>query len=285
MVRLRPSFFLPSSTVQATLFSHARHREVVRPPRSDYDSISRYYDDVRGFGLDYYRGWLVHILAHGDLLVRERVVDIGCGTGRYTVHIQGALGRPVVGLDLSAGMLGKARAKVDGGSDIRLVRGDAQHLPFRGGAFDAAVLILMVHHIEDLRGLAEELHRVLAPGGRVLFMTRSHDEMEASYIAMFPGVLDIDLSRFPRIEHLETVLAGAGFVGVAHEREANPGFTMTREQVMDRVDGRFISTLSLMSEAEFEAGREVFARRLEERYGDGPVPTATFTFVRADLPP
>ncbi|NIP36557.1 MAG: methyltransferase domain-containing protein, partial [Thermoplasmata archaeon] len=234
-----------------------------------------YYDDVRGFGLDYYRGWLGHILAHGDLTVRKRVVDIGCGTGRYTVHIHGALGRPVVGLDLSAGMLGKAREKVDGGSDIRLVRGDAHHLPFRDEAFDAAVLILVVHHIEDLGALSKELHRVLAPGGRVLFMTRSHEEIEASYIAMFPGVLEIDLARFPPIDRLESVLERAGFVGVAHEREANLGFTMTREQVMDRVDGRFISTLSLMSDAEFEAGREVFAQRLEERYGDGPVPTAT----------
>jgi hypothetical protein len=60
---------------------------------------------------------------------------------------------------------------------------------------------------------------------------------------------------------------------------------MTREEVMARVDGRFISTLSLMSDEEFAAARSVFERRLEERYGDEPVPTATFTFVRGDAPP
>jgi len=50
------------------------------------------------------------------------------------------------------------------------------------------------------------------------------------------------------------------------------------------VDGRFISTLSLMSDAEFRRGREVFERRLRDRYGDGPVRTASFTFVRAERP-
>jgi SAM-dependent methyltransferase len=257
----------------------------VRPARSDYDSISEYYDDVRGFGEDYYRGWLDHILHHGDLEGRERVLDVGCGTGRYTTKVQARLGRPMVGMDLSAGMLERAREKVMAGADLRLVRGDAHDLPFLDDSFDAAMLILVVHHIEDLPGMAGELLRVLGPGGRVMFMTRGHDEIEGSYIAMFPGVLEIDLARFPEVPRLEGVLEGAGFEGVGHAREANPGFSMTREEVMARVDGRFISTLSLMSDEEFAAARTVFSRRLEDRYGDGPVPTATFTFVHGDAPP
>jgi SAM-dependent methyltransferase len=284
MVRLRPSFFLPSRTVQAILFTLAGHPVPVRPDRSDYDTISRYYDDVRGFGSDYYRGWMGHILRHGDLTGRERVVDIGCGTCRYTIHVHRALGRPVVGLDLSAGMLEKASEKVAEGHDIRLVRGDAQRLPFRDGSFEAAILILVVHHIEDLPAMARELVRVLAPGGRVMFMTRDHDEIKGSYIAMFPGVLEIDLARFPGVSRLEAVLEDAGLVEVGHAREENPGFTMTRDQVMARVDGRFISTLSLMPDGEFLEAREVFSRRLEERFGDGPIPTATFTFVRGNVP-
>lgn len=256
----------------------------MRPARSDYDSISRYYDDVRGFGQDYYRCWMGHILRHGNLAGMERVVDIGCGTCRYTVHIHRALGRPVIGLDLSAGMLERAKEKLGGGADVRLVRGDAQRMPFRDGAFDAATLILVVHHIEDLPRMARELRRVLSPGGRALFMTRDHDEIEGSYIALFPGVLEIDLARFPRVDQLEAVLKEAGFGDVGHAREANPGFTMTREEVMARVDGRFISTLSLMPDDEFQEARGVFARRLEERFGDDPIPTATFTFVHGDAP-
>ncbi len=257
----------------------------MRPPKSDYEDISHYYDTVRGFGPDYYRGWLDHIFRHGDLEDRQRVLDIGCGTGRYTVLMQQRSGRPMVGLDLAAGMLAKARAKAGDGSDLLLVRGDAQRLPFKDGSFDAATLILVVHHIEDLEKMANGIQRVLSPGGRVMFMTRDHDEIEASYIAMFPGVLEIDLARFPRVDRLEAVLRDAGFTGVGHDREVNPGFSMDREQVMDKVNGRFISTLSLMSDEEFLEAREVFSSRLEERFGDGPIPTASFTFVHADVPP
>ncbi len=256
----------------------------MRPARSDYEEISRYYDSVRGFGPEYYSGWVDAIVRHGGLEARERLLDVGCGTCRYTTLIQQRLGRPVVGLDLSEGMLAKARAKLGPDGGVSLVRGDAQRLPFTDGSFDAAILVLVVHHIEDLDAMARELRRVLAPGGRVMFMTRDHDEIEDSYIAMFPGVLEIDLARFPMVSHLEERLREAGLAGVGHAREENPGFSMTIGQVMDKVDGRFISTLALMSDGEFARAREVFSRRLAERYGDGPVPTASFTFVWADVP-
>jgi SAM-dependent methyltransferase len=256
----------------------------LRPPKSDYEDISHYYDTVRGFGPDYYKGWMDHIFRHGDLEERRRVLDIGCGTGRYTIRIAHRLSRSVVGVDLAAGMLAKASEKSKVGSELGLVRGDAQRLPFMDGSFDAATLILVVHHIEDLDAMASSIYRVLSPGGRVLFMTRDHDEIEGSYIAMFPGVLEIDLARFPKVDRLEAVLAAAGFTNVGHDREVNPGFHMTREQVMDKVDGRFISTLTLMSDEEFLEAREVFSARLEERFGDGPIPTASFTFVHGDVP-
>jgi hypothetical protein len=76
----------------------------------------------------------------------------------------------------------------------------------------------------------------------------------------------------------------AGFEEVDHVREENPDYVLTPEEIMEKVDSRFISTLSLMSDGEFAHGREVFRHRLHERYGDGPVPTASFTFVRADAP-
>ncbi len=257
----------------------------MRPARSDYEDISRYYDDVRSFDSRYTEGWLAHIMRLGDLASRERLLDVGCGTGRYTSLIGARTGRPVCGLDLAAGMLeGASRRAEEAGTDLRLVRGDAARLPFRDGAFDAATLFLVVHHVEDHARLARELRRVLAPGGRALVQTRSHEEIEGSYIALFPGVLEIDLARFPPIPVLERHLEEAGFEDVGHERAENPDCTLTPEQILEKVDGRFISTLSLMSEQEFAEGREVFRRRLLARYDDGPVPTASFTFVWGDAP-
>ena len=267
------------------LFFHKAIPVTVRPARSDYEAISRYYDRVRSFDREYSRGWLDHIARHGDLDRRQRVVDVGCGTGRYTVLFAERTDRPIVGMDPSAGMLGGARRRAtETGTDIRLVRGRVERLPFRDDAFDAATLILVVHHVEDLPAMASELLRILSPGGRVLFQTRDHDEISQSYIAMFPGVLEIDLARFPLVADLEGHLRTAGFEEVGHAREENPRFTLTTKEIMEKVDGRFISTLTLMTDAEFSEGREVFRQRMEERYGEGPVPTASFSFVWGDAP-
>jgi hypothetical protein len=86
------------------------------------------------------------------------------------------------------------------------------------------------------------------------------------------------------VDHLEEELRAAGLVNVSHAHEENPGYSMTLDEVMARVDGKFISTLSLMAEEEFARSREVFRERLVARYGKGPVPTASFTFVWAERP-
>lgn len=87
---------------------------------------------------------------------RGRVLDLGCGTGR----LLGALGG--VGLDISAGLLARARQK-----GLRVVRGDAHALPFRDGAFDAVVAANAVFRYLDVPRALAECSRVLAPRGRL----------------------------------------------------------------------------------------------------------------------
>lgn len=84
-----------------------------------------------------------------------RVVDIGVGTGRLAKPMQD-MGLEVVGIDVAKKMLSKAREK-----GLRnLVIADAHHLPFRDGAFDAAVVVHVMHIVEDWRAVAAEIGRV-----------------------------------------------------------------------------------------------------------------------------
>ena len=100
----------------------------------DYDRISERYDRSRRFGAAFTRELLAALPAGFS---PERVLDVGCGTGDATLCLRQAFPRArTVGLDLSAGMLGRARGKLEG---VELVRGDAARLPLAPAGFDLVV--------------------------------------------------------------------------------------------------------------------------------------------------
>ncbi len=93
----------------------------------------------------------------------RRVLDLGCGTGRYTCLLE-ARGARVVGLDRSAEMLGRAC-----GGARRLIRGDARALPLASRAVDLVVCALMLGDVAELEVVLAEIARVLAPGGWAVY--------------------------------------------------------------------------------------------------------------------
>ncbi len=92
-------------------------------------------------------------------LAGRRVLDLGCGKGRFGRALVGR-GAEVVGLDLSAAMLRSA----DG---LTRVRGSARRLPFAAGSFDRVVAVEVLEHLPPAAWdqVLAEIRRVLAPGG------------------------------------------------------------------------------------------------------------------------
>lgn len=101
----------------------------------------------------------------GGIRPGTRVLELGCGTGEFIRRVTLA-GAQLVALDLSAELLAKAREKV--GDGVRLVRADAEVLPFPDGAFDVVYGCSVLHHL-DLEVALSEVRRVLRPGGRLVF--------------------------------------------------------------------------------------------------------------------
>lgn len=100
----------------------------------------------------------------------ERVLDAGCGTGHYTEWLveQGA---DVLGIDVSEEMLGHAREAVGDRAEFR--RADlGEPLDFlAANSFDGVVSALALGYVGDWDGAFSEFHRVLRPGGFLVFST------------------------------------------------------------------------------------------------------------------
>jgi ubiquinone/menaquinone biosynthesis C-methylase UbiE len=97
----------------------------------------------------------------------EKVLDVGCGTGLMSAKLA-ATGRRVVGVDISAAMVKRARMRNDGRMEFSL--GDAERLPFPEHSFGAVVNLISFHHYPDPLRAACEFRRVLRPGGRLVLI-------------------------------------------------------------------------------------------------------------------
>ena len=102
----------------------------------------------------------------------ERIVEVGPGTGYYTLDLAGWVGPEgaVEIFDLQQEMLDHTmrRAEERGLDNVRPTQGDATALPYEDGSFDAAILITVLGEIPDQEAALRELRRVLRPGGRLV---------------------------------------------------------------------------------------------------------------------
>ncbi len=102
----------------------------------------------------------------------ERVLEVGPGTGYYTLDLAGWLepGGGVEIFDIQQEMLDHTmgRAAEAGITNVSPTQGDAQQLPHGDASFDAAILITVLGEIPDQDAGLREIARVLRPGGRLI---------------------------------------------------------------------------------------------------------------------
>jgi ubiquinone/menaquinone biosynthesis C-methylase UbiE len=96
----------------------------------------------------------------------ERILDVGCGTGIFTLDLLEANAR-VTGLELSLPMLRRAGRKA-AGLPFHMVQGDMGTLPFISNSFDKTISVTAIEFVADGRGAIAELFRVTRPGGLVV---------------------------------------------------------------------------------------------------------------------
>ncbi|HEY5431557.1 MAG TPA: class I SAM-dependent methyltransferase [Solirubrobacteraceae bacterium] len=101
----------------------------------------------------------------------DRSLEIGAGTGYFSLNLlqAGVVGEATC-TDISPGMVTTlARNAERLGLEVRTARADAESLPFADASFDLVLGHAVLHHLPNLRRAFAEFHRVLRPGGRIVF--------------------------------------------------------------------------------------------------------------------
>lgn len=136
----------------------------------------------------------------------------------------------------------------------------AEQLPFKEGWFERTVLWLTVHLLDRPRAFAE-LRRVLAADGRVVIATFDPSHFDRFWLnEIFPSLERIDRDRFPTEEELAKELVTAGFE--PRVIRLSQSAAISREAALERIRGRYISTLELLSDKEYRSGLERAEREL-----------------------
>ena len=171
--------------------------------------------------------WAADLVALAALQPGERVLDVACGTGavaRLAAQRVGPTGT-VAGLDLVPEMLEVARAlPPPPGAPITWHEGDASAMPFADAAFDVVLCQQGVQFFPDRPAALREMHRVLAPGGRLalsVWRALQHHPCSAAevaavsrYVSPEVGAAMLAPFAFGELEALRGVITSGGFRAV-----------------------------------------------------------------------
>jgi ubiquinone/menaquinone biosynthesis C-methylase UbiE len=146
-----------------------------------------------------------------------RMLDVASGTGGVALGAA-RLGAEVVGIDISADQLAKARRAADvEGLPIRFDEGDCQDLPYADAEFDAVASVFGAIFASDHERTAAELARVCRPGGRLALTAWQKDAWSDVHTKAGRPQYDVDARKWGEEGHVRALL------GIAFELELQAG--------------------------------------------------------------
>lgn len=204
-----------------------------------FDNISHRYDFLNHFlslGID--RGWRDKAVKFMIPLKPKLILDVATGTGDFALQALQLNPEKIIGVDISEGMLGVGRKKVQEKHLDHLVElrsGDSENLPFGENKFDAVTVAFGVRNFENLEQGLREMFRVLKPGGMAVVLEFSRPRrfpFKQLYSLYFKFILpkigrivSSDKAAYTYLpESVEAFPDGEDFINILH----NVGFKDTK---------------------------------------------------------
>jgi ubiquinone/menaquinone biosynthesis C-methylase UbiE len=201
----------------------------------------------------------------------RRLVDIGGGTGNYSRALRDEGWEPLV-IDREPAMLAQAAAK-----GLETLTGDAQELPLPDASVDAAMLVSMLHHVEDPAVALAEARRILRPGGRLALMAFTREDLAGLWYAdYFPSTRAWMTASHPTLAELLEHLPGARRIELVYRDLEDASLSAMAAHPERMVDPRWHRQTSYFERLERDHPDELRAglARLSEELAAGRAPRA-----------
>ena len=179
----------------------------------DYDQtdIPAAYDRGRDHGPEVLNLWMSVIESYVDHQSVGTILDLGCGTGRFSECLARRFDARVVGVDPSEKMLDLARRKQHR-NGIYYERGCAEAIPLVDQAVDMIFMSMSFHHFGDPERAAWECRRVLRADGHVVVRSGTREQIPSyPYVPFFPTAVPILEDVLPDCARLRAPFEAAGF--------------------------------------------------------------------------
>ena len=246
----------------------------------DYDAteIPAGYDRGRDHGPENLQLWMKIVASCAGNQPINTILDLGCGTGRFSEALAAHFDARVIGLDPSTKMLDQAQKKL---RDVRVQyqSGCGEAIPLADGSVDLIFMSMSFHHFTDAKAAAGECRRVLRDGGTAVLRTGMRERIPSyPYVEFFPTSRPIMGDVLPTVAFVKEVFESAGFSTVSADiitQQIAPDLATYTDKLSAGAD----SVLAQLSEADFNAGIAAM-RAYAARAGDKPVcePIDVFAF-------
>jgi ubiquinone/menaquinone biosynthesis C-methylase UbiE len=219
----------------------------------DRTDIPAAYDRGREHGPEVRELWMRTVARHLRGGAHERIVDLGCGTARFSDALATHFDAHVIGIDPSMKMLTQAVQKQYQGR-VAFVLGAAEAIPLETGSVDGIFTSMTFHHFSDAAQAARECRRVVRDGGSVIVRTGTREQITAyPYYPFFPTSHPILREVLPPRETIRVVFEAAGFQTASVEI-VEQTISHSWHAYADKLDANADSVLARLQRDDFAAG-------------------------------
>ena len=216
----------------------------------DETTIATTYDAARSHSPAVMRQWLDLLAAHVPF-VPQLIIDVGCGTGRFSKPLADRFAAKVIGIDPSQRMLAVARTK-RGQGRVEFMLAPAERLPLANRSADLVFMSMVLHHLPDKETAARECCRILRAGGRFCMRTCTRDIVYPQS-RFFPGILPMLKADLPSAAEIIVLFEAAGLRSCLHQLVTHTLAT-DWQQFSDKLALRADSFLARLPDEEFAGG-------------------------------